>query len=627
MSSNDFSELKFNFNTINPDDHENKINLSLDYLNSLIEKSKNIIDDELAYQCLFYIGKTVKNTKVEIFPKRNSEKIFSHILLELYKVQNKLDFKSFTIDIASPNLNANKNDRRISMLSFLVYIINKVAPKSVNFCINFPKHDGLKAFLLFLSNESFIKNTLDVKMNDFSLSKPTSILDTIVLDIVSLSLCYDENIDKWKELDTIGILLNIAKLKESVEFNAYVSIVNIIDDKQIESLTDVHSILKNLVEFFKKCGDYFKEKRFNRQKRQIIENGEIKDYSVHCVLKNSEFSVSILIILQSLYKLSINDKMRNEIYFNQNLKESLSEVVLKSNDIELKYMLKLVAQLAFNATIANDLKTNEELINFIKSKVSSSSDQDLKLIIDQITWNIYGNKLEQNESKSESKPAQHLMISYNTASRELCLKIKSKLESFGVKVWIDVSDIHGSSLDSMAKAVENSFCVLVCVTEKYRQSINCQAEAQYAFKLNKKIVPCIMESGYENVKGWLGIIMGDKIFINFTKYEFEECIRRLRNELNISTDKTLKVESIEIKSNDLPVNWNESQVKEWFDRNEINEGIKKELLPCNGVILQQLYVMRCDAPEFYFQSLGKGNNADLKSIIMFTFHLKKLFEK
>ena len=66
-------------------------------------------------------------------------------------------------------------------------------------------------------------------------------------------------------------------------------------------------------------------------------------------------------------------------------------------------------------------------------------------------------------------------------------------------------------LDSMANAVENSCCVLMCVTEKYRQSINCQAEAQYAFKLTKPIIPCIMQKGCENVTGWLGIIIGDKV--------------------------------------------------------------------------------------------------------------------
>lgn len=31
--------------------------------------------------------------------------------------------------------------------------------------------------------------------------------------------------------------------------------------------------------------------------------------------------------------------------------------------------------------------------------------------------------------------------------------------------------------------------------------------------------------------GWLGIILGAKIFINFSKYDFDECMRKLRMEL------------------------------------------------------------------------------------------------
>ena len=113
------------------------------------------------------------------------------------------------------------------------------------------------------------------------------------------------------------------------------------------------------------------------------------------------------------------------------------------------------------------------------------------------------------------------------------MKIKEKLERAKYKVWIDVNEIHGSCLDSMAKAVENAEIVLMCVTEKYRQSNNCQSEARYAFKLEKKIIPLIMQKGYHNVDGWLGFIICDKIFIDFTKYELHDCFKRLLNQIQL----------------------------------------------------------------------------------------------
>ncbi len=74
--------------------------------------------------------------------------------------------------------------------------------------------------------------------------------------------------------------------------------------------------------------------------------------------------------------------------------------------------------------------------------------------------------------------------------------------------------MHDSTLESMASAIEQAQCILMVVTEKYRLSVNCQAEAKYAFRLQKTIIPIILQSGYHNIDGWLGFIISDKD--NFT---------------------------------------------------------------------------------------------------------------
>jgi hypothetical protein len=56
----------------------------------------------------------------------------------------------------------------------------------------------------------------------------------------------------------------------------------------------------------------------------------------------------------------------------------------------------------------------------------------------------------------------------------LCLQVKTEIEKLGLKVWIDIEAISGSSLESMANAIEDSICVLMCMTEKYKQSANCR---------------------------------------------------------------------------------------------------------------------------------------------------------
>jgi hypothetical protein len=53
----------------------------------------------------------------------------------------------------------------------------------------------------------------------------------------------------------------------------------------------------------------------------------------------------------------------------------------------------------------------------------------------------------------------------------------------------------------MAKGIESSWCVLICITEKYKQSENCRLEAEYVLQLKKPYVPLIMQKSYKP-DGW-----------------------------------------------------------------------------------------------------------------------------
>ncbi len=266
------------------------------------------------------------------------------------------------------------------------------------------------------------------------------------------------------------------------------------------------------------------------------------------------------------------------------------------------------------------MKNEDEIQNETEKEIFQST----KNLIGKINWIL--NEKRKNGQVNDKN--DHIMISYNTASRESCLKIKEQLEESGFKVWIDVNDLHGSSFDAMAKAVENSILVLVCITEKYRQSINCQAEAEYAFRLKKKIIPVILEKGYENVKGWLGLIIGDKIFVNFTKYSFDESIRRLKNEIAyyIYPSSVLLDSKSKYSYNSNKVEkWSEKETLEWFENNSLNMAIFDHLKPCNGAILKEMYYMKTYSSDFYYKSLREIENVRLNAIILFSASLEKLF--
>ena len=49
------------------------------------------------------------------------------------------------------------------------------------------------------------------------------------------------------------------------------------------------------------------------------------------------------------------------------------------------------------------------------------------------------------------------------------------LFSIVFKVWIDIENMQGSTLAAMAKAVEDADIVLVCFSQRYKDSANCRA--------------------------------------------------------------------------------------------------------------------------------------------------------
>lgn len=67
------------------------------------------------------------------------------------------------------------------------------------------------------------------------------------------------------------------------------------------------------------------------------------------------------------------------------------------------------------------------------------------------------------------------MISYQWANQPLIKKIRDSLQENGIKCWMDIDDMQGSTLNAMARAVERADIVLICYSKKYYDSPNCRA--------------------------------------------------------------------------------------------------------------------------------------------------------
>ncbi|KAI0234222.1 hypothetical protein LSAT2_015588 [Lamellibrachia satsuma] len=123
------------------------------------------------------------------------------------------------------------------------------------------------------------------------------------------------------------------------------------------------------------------------------------------------------------------------------------------------------------------------------------------------------------------------MISYQWDNQQLMRRIGDKLIEAGFKVWMDVYDMSGSTLEAMAAAVEEASMVLIAASTKYKDSVSCRTEGEYAYNKRREIVPVIVEPGY-TPDGWLGPLVLNHLYFDFTDdTNFEQKMKELINEI------------------------------------------------------------------------------------------------
>ena len=89
------------------------------------------------------------------------------------------------------------------------------------------------------------------------------------------------------------------------------------------------------------------------------------------------------------------------------------------------------------------------------------------------------------------------------------------------------------------------------MSEQYRKSNYCRAEAQYAFQKQLHIVPILLQKHYKP-DGWLAFLVGSVLYVDFTKYEYSKAFELLINELKmIKLRDKMSNETIQIKQNSI----------------------------------------------------------------------------
>lgn len=296
----------------------------------------------------------------------------------------------------------------------------------------------------------------------------------------------------------------------------------------------------------------------------------------------------------------------------------------KEHEDEKVAAAKALYMLSFDETNKEVIRSDSDTMSSLQS-LQNSDNKEILQAVSGIIWEIHGKIGHSENSDSE----EHVMISYQWDTQQTMLRVKHELETRGFSVWMDVEQMEGSILETMARAVEKSSVLVLAMSRKYQNSPNCRSEAEYAYQRRKRIIPLMMESGY-NPDGWLGIILGAKLWMDFRK-EPNVGIQQLMKE--ISKGKTAASQSellgsapIKASENEKVLQWKKEDVAKWlqgigFPIDDIS--VRGKL---DGPLLHMLNELRKESPEFFYSSV----KIDLClptiiEVLQFTKELKELF--
>ena len=453
----------------------------------------------------------------------------------------------------------------------------------------------------------------------------------------------------FKENKTADAMIPFFGKEERFQVYATLTAAQTLDESEMDILIDDKGVIKSILKYLKEAT---KHKPSHRYGRAVIPE-----------------------LLDGIEKLAVADPNKKKILDEGALPIFLE--VLKLEILEEQALTsRILWSMSFDGCVAKEIKLNEKLMEKVHS-LSQSCDKAVNMNVRGLLYTLNN----QHTKSKEEKHGKHVFISYSWKQKEVALKLKEMLQNKKVKLWIDVEQMRGSTLEAMADAVENAAIVLICMSEDYKKSPNCRVEAENTFRLKKKYIPLMVQKYYKP-DGWLGSLLGSRIYIDFSgkcdfQAKWEELVKELcyHNILPVqhaseqtTTGPVKRVKKTDlgntaldahsstqagpakrVKKTDLgntaldahsstqadvttPVSTHSTpepklstpaDVKEWLT---INKLVKccQHFEDVNGEGLLQLKRMRHDAPVFYFETLSKKLELNFGEILNLTAALQEI---
>jgi endonuclease YncB( thermonuclease family) len=166
-----------------------------------------------------------------------------------------------------------------------------------------------------------------------------------------------------------------------------------------------------------------------------------------------------------------------------------------------------------------------------------------------------------NTTSTSSIIHTHCFLSHNwgenKTNHENVKNINDALKKRGLNTWFDESKIDGNVRFKMAEGIDNTKCVVVFITNDYRNKVNsldmkdnCKYEFTYAMNQlgSQNMIPVVMEPEMKEtskLKGELGAALGSMLYIDFTNIidiekKYDELYKRIQKVIRRESRKSNK---------------------------------------------------------------------------------------
>ena len=346
----------------------------------------------------------------------------------------------------------------------IFYKINLISFESLTFNTKFQKKKGLQVLFDCLNNQTLLNSYSNLNGDQASLNACDEILRRNIGILACMGKHFGHFKTEWKECHAVKSLLNYFEKTKDIKDNkiyACMTIALVAADDEIDSIPEIQTCLPDIIAMIEACsiaistGD-----NLERAETEFEDDDGTKLFQESCYLNVDDTEWSLLNLLDALYHIAVNDKIKYDIYSKFKVGQYLTSIIFYGNHIEQEYALNALWQLCYHAEVADHVRTNcLNLYEFVETLSTQTENKKVAQKASGIIWLLTKKTSTTATTKSSlgklglkatlqrimpSIHMQHIMISYNRATRDACLSLKIELKKWNFKVWIDVESISGT---------------------------------------------------------------------------------------------------------------------------------------------------------------------------------------